>query len=714
MRSSPRFVLCVPDLDLSFYWTLFRAYARSRLASAGYRCEDRPVRSTAQQQALVGALDLARGDVLAVRPLERELPGLLPHLKRLHEGGVRVLLLGTLAGLEPKGFHAQVMSDHAAGLAQAARALLKPSGRARALLLGSAPHALVSPAGVADRLPSARLSIRAAAACDSSQPHLLRAHGRAETAAALANGELADGDLVLAIDDLFALGAIDALESHAEGIRLHVVGAGAIPPTLRALRQGRQHASLFFHPLDWLDALLASLHGPAGTVQWLDARLVGQEDADGFRAEHALPMLEVLDDTVDQVRSARQSAAFYEAVVEHMPAMLFVKRMPDLHYHLINRERERWLDIPREQILGRTAYDFYSKDMADLYTARDLEVLQSGSIVDQPAIPIRMRSGEVRYVLTRKIPLLDANGRPDFLIGIALDVTERELAEQALARRQQELELAHEALKANQQMLVVAEKMAALGRLTAGIAHEMHTPLAAIRAAMAEMSALIDEYQSSLGDASVTAEDHHHIGDDMRHAAQLAERSAARAASFVHSIKHHTRHQGSDERTRFALAPALEESVVLLDHLLKQHQCQVELSIADRSLEVMGTPSGLAQIMTNLLTNAVDARVPGRPPRITVRVDTGRAAGPHPKVRSADDTIRVSVRDNGSGIAPDNLSRIFEPMFTTKAFGEGTGLGLAIVHALVAEQFGGRIEVASVPGEGACFTLHLPIPSAQA
>jgi PAS domain S-box-containing protein len=702
MHTLPRFVLCVPDLDLSFYWALFRAYARPRLDAAGFVCEDRPVRSTTQQETLLASLELGQGEVLALRPLEREQPALLTHVQRLHAAGVRVLLLGNLGGLGAGQFHARVMSDHAAGLACAARALLAQRGPARALLLGSAPHAQVNAQAMREDLPPGALDIQEAAPCVSSLPKLLLAHGRAQAEAALASGALGDGDLVLALDDMLALGAAQAAASHPGQPALAIVGAGATPGGLQALRQGAMQASLFFDPRRWLDAMLAALAAPPGTVHRLEAALIGAQDADRFQSEHALALLEVLDDTVAQMRSARQAAGFYEAVVENMPAMLFVKRMPDLHYFLVNRERERWLGIPRERILGRTAYDFYSREMADLYTERDREVLESGTIVDQPVVPIAVQNGDVRYVLTRKIPLLDANGHPDYLIGISLDVTERELAEQALARRQQELEAAHEALKANQHMLLVSEKMAALGRLTAGIAHEMNTPLAAIRAALAELQALVDEYQASMGDPGVTAEDHGHIAADMRHCAQLAARSAERAASFVHSIKHHTRHQDSNERTWFALAPALEESIVLLDHVLKQHHCRVELSAPDPSLKVHGTPGGLAQIMTNLLTNAVDARLPGRDPVISLRVEAGERS------------LRLSVQDNGSGIAADNLSRIFDPMFTTKPFGQGTGLGLAIVHHLMAEQFGGRIEVASTPGAGACFTLHFPSPSTLA
>jgi PAS domain S-box-containing protein len=693
MAAAPRFVLCLPDLDLSFYWTRFRVQARVRVAQAGFRLEDLPARSTTQQRDVLAALELGPGDVLALRPLERDLPALLPHVERLHAAGARVLLLGDLAGIAPWAVHAQVRSDHGEGMARAA-SLLAGGRPVRALLLGETPHAYVN-VGVLRACAPEITHLALGAPCTSSAPDAMRAHAQAQVAALLAEGGLADGDLVLAMEDPLALGALDALDAAGpEAPRLAVAGFGAVPDGLRAIREGRLAVSMFFDPGVWLDTLLATLHAAPGRRMLLHAEMVDAGNIDAFQTAHATWLVATLEEAVGQARKARQAAAFLDAVVENMPAMLFVKRLPDLRFEFVNRARERWLGIPRERILGRTVHEIDPPAAADLDTLRDHEALASGTIVDQPVTAVRRAGGDTRYVLTRKIPLLDPNGQPSHMIGISLDVTDRELAEQALARRQKELEAAHQALKENQDKLLIAEKMAALGRLTAGIAHEMNTPLAAIRAALAEMDALVAEYADSVDDADVTADDHHQIVAEMRQCAALATRSAQRAAAFVRSIKHHTRQQGNEERVRFAVVPALEESILLLDHQFKRQRCSVRLDAPDPSLEVTGTPDGLGQVVTNLLTNALDAGAHA----IVVRA-AGSPAG-----------IELAVQDDGGGIAPADLRRIFEPMFTTKPFGQGTGLGLAIVHDIVVEQFGGRIDVASTPGAGTCITLHFPHP----
>jgi PAS domain S-box-containing protein len=691
--AATRFVLCVPDLDLSFYWTRFRVQARLRVAAAGFRLEDLPVRSTTHQRDVLAALALGPGDVLALRPLERDQPALLPYVERLHAAGVRVLLLGDLAGVPSDVVHAQVQSDHGEGLARAA-SLLADGRAVRALLLGETPHARVDADALRAHAPEVT-HLMLAVPCGGSAPDALRAHGQAQTTALLAAGALGDGDLVLAMEDALALGALDALEAAGPGApRLAVAGIGAAPDSLRAVREGRLALTLFFDPGAWLDALLAALDAAPGARMRLHADMVDAANLDAFQVAHATCLVATLEETVNQVRAARRDAAFLDAVVENMPAMLFVKRLPDLRFEYVNRERERWLGMPRALILGRTVHDFDPRAAAALDTLRDHEALASGAIVDQPVTAVQRAGGDTRYVLTRRIPLLDPNGQPSHMIGISLDVTGRELAEQALARRQQELEAAHQALEENQDKLLIAEKMAALGRLTAGIAHEMNTPLAAIRAALAELDALVAEYADSVGDADVTADDHRQIAAEMRQSAALATRSAQRAAAFVRSIKHHTRQQGNEERVRFAVVPALEESILLLDHQLKRQRCAVRLDAPDPALAVTGTPDGLGQVVTNLLTNAVDAGAHA----IVVR-----AAG-------SKDGVELAVQDDGGGIAPADLRRIFEPMFTTKPFGQGTGLGLAIVHAIVVEQFGGRIDVASTPGAGTCVTLHFPHP----
>jgi DNA-binding LacI/PurR family transcriptional regulator/signal transduction histidine kinase len=269
---------------------------------------------------------------------------------------------------------------------------------------------------------------------------------------------------------------------------------------------------------------------------------------------------------------------------------------------------------------------------------------------------------------------------------------ERGVLMQALERRAQELEDAYTALKKNQEMLLSTEKMASIGRLTASIAHEMNTPVAAIRAALAELDKRVLEYQASVSDSEVTVDDHLEIVTEMRQALRLASSAAVRAADFVSSIKNQTRDTGKKERIIFDSVAITKEALLLLGHSLRKGNCTVDFRPSADVIEVRGTPGRLGQIVTNLVTNSIDAMSPkGGQIEISLVADAER--------------VVLSVTDNGPGVPDELLSQIWEPLFTTKPFGHGTGLGLTIVREIVTAEFDGVVEVARRLEGGAVFTV---------
>jgi DNA-binding LacI/PurR family transcriptional regulator/signal transduction histidine kinase len=266
-------------------------------------------------------------------------------------------------------------------------------------------------------------------------------------------------------------------------------------------------------------------------------------------------------------------------------------------------------------------------------------------------------------------------------------------------KHSRELESAYKTLQSQQQMLLVVEKMASLGRLTAGIAHEMNTPLAAVRSALNTLDALGREYQSSIGDESVTAENHREIAQEMLQTISLAGKAAEKAAGFVRGIKSQTRDLSAKEYVRFNAVLVIDEALLLLSHNLRQKKCSVDFDHSGDKVELYGSPLRLAQIVTNLVNNAVDASFANGSGQIALRL-----------MEHAQEIV-LQVCDQGCGIAEEALPRIFDPMFTTKSFGQSTGLGLTIVHDIMTGEFGGSIEVATQVGLGTTFTLHFPRPT---
>jgi C4-dicarboxylate-specific signal transduction histidine kinase len=269
---------------------------------------------------------------------------------------------------------------------------------------------------------------------------------------------------------------------------------------------------------------------------------------------------------------------------------------------------------------------------------------------------------------------------------------EREVLMQALERRAKELEDAYTALKKNQEILLSTEKMASIGRLTASIAHELNTPVAAIRAALVELDKRVTEYQVSVSDSEVTVEDHLEIVCEMQQALRLATSAAARAADFVASIKNQTRDTGKKERIAFDGVAITREALLLLGHSLRKGNCSVDFRTTSDVIEVRGTPGRLSQIVTNLVTNSIDALSPKGG-----RIEISLVAEPQ--------RIVLRVADTGPGIPEELLGQIWEPLFTTKPFGHGTGLGLTIVKEIVTAEFAGTVEVGTRPEGGAVFTV---------
>jgi PAS domain S-box-containing protein len=266
------------------------------------------------------------------------------------------------------------------------------------------------------------------------------------------------------------------------------------------------------------------------------------------------------------------------------------------------------------------------------------------------------------------------------------------------ARLVANLAQAYRRLQDDQEQLLAAEKMASLGRLTAGIAHEMNTPLAAVRSALTEIDHLIAEYQVAVGDPEITPEDHLAIALDLQKAARLANSSAERAAAFVRSIKSQTRDSSTGERFRFKVVPVLKDTLLLLGHALRLGKCTATFEAEAENLELIGAPGRLAQVLTNLVTNAIDA-------------SAGKIGSPiQVRLKRTSGGLELQVSDAGTGIPLELRSKIFEPMFTTKPLGLGTGLGLTIIHDIVTGDFGGSVAVASQLDQGTTFTLYFPTP----
>jgi signal transduction histidine kinase len=269
--------------------------------------------------------------------------------------------------------------------------------------------------------------------------------------------------------------------------------------------------------------------------------------------------------------------------------------------------------------------------------------------------------------------------------------------EQRVALRTQELSNALEHLTSAQAELVRTEKMAALGSLVAGIAHELNTP---IGNSLTVASTLQDQSRAFVNDMArgLTRSRLDEYVATTQEGAGILMRGLRHAADLVSSFKQVAVDQTSVNRRQFDLRDTVLEILLTMGPAIRKTNHSVDC-IIEKGILLESYPGPFGQVLTNLVNNALlhafDGSTQGK---ITI------AAVP----RGADQ-VEVSVQDNGNGIPAANLSRVFDPFFTTKLGKGGSGLGLNIVYNLVHEALGGTITVANTPGSGACFTVLIPL-----
>ena len=258
------------------------------------------------------------------------------------------------------------------------------------------------------------------------------------------------------------------------------------------------------------------------------------------------------------------------------------------------------------------------------------------------------------------------------------------------------LDNAYHQMEEHQERLIQSEKLASLGRLTAGIAHEINTPLAAVRTSLFQIGEVMEEYGSLAGGAVIGAAGHEEFSAEMRKLIGMAKTAAEQAAGFVRSIRAQTRDVEGKEKRRFNAVAVVQESLLLLSHAMIKSGCTASFAPPAGVVELFGSPGHLSQIVTNLVTNSIDGCIPKGGGAITL------------SLRPSADCVLLEVIDSGIGIPVEHQPHVFDPMFTTKFYGERAGMGLTIVQETVVGKFGGTIAFTSEPGSGARFTVTFP------
>ena len=400
-----------------------------------------------------------------------------------------------------------------------------------------------------------------------------------------------------------------------------------------------------------------------------------------------------------------------EYLIANTPAIIY-SSVPtgDFQMTFVSENVSRVLDYTPEEMLADPNFWYdhiHPDDIPTIFSSLAL-VFSEG----QRTYEYRFRAKNGRYLWMHDTLRLirDDAGEPLEVVGSLADITERKLMEDALQEKGEEQRRLIDQLQEAQAQLLQSEKMASIGQLAAGVAHEINNPVGFVNSNMGTLGTYVDTLFKLLGgydkifeklpaEAGLAASiaqlkeqaDLEFLQGDIGDLIKESMEGLTRVKNIVQSLKNFS-HVGETEWQYSDLHQGIESTLSIANNEFK-YKARVVKEFGALPL-VKCLASQLNQVFMNLIVNASQAIKESG----IITIKTG----------CRDAWVWIEIGDNGEGIPKENLSRIFEPFFTTKAVGKGTGLGLSLSYSIIAKH-GGRIEVDSEVGTGTRFTIHLPV-----
>lgn len=436
---------------------------------------------------------------------------------------------------------------------------------------------------------------------------------------------------------------------------------------------------------DTLDQLGQSFNALADTVNEREAELFHQR-------EHLEEV--VLERTRDLVHEVREKQAAEEQVKLIVNSALDGIVSADANGNILscNPAGARMFGYVDEELAGQN----FSVLLPISLTTKNPDVIQS--LLKSASSDAQVTSGS-EFQAVRKngeafpmeVSISQYTDREqNFFTAVVRDITARKEAETRLRDTL-------ETLKLTQNELVQSGKMASLGGLVAGVAHEINTPIGVGVTAASHLHEKSLELAKSFEEGVLNKRDFKVFLNSAIEATQIILTNLSRGSDLIKSFKQVAVDQSSEASRKFLLLDYIQEVLVSLRPQLKHYGHQITLE-GDRDLRVESYPGPIAQIITNLIMNsALHAFDPGEKGQITISADVDA------------DTVCLTYRDNGKGMDAETVSKVFDPFFTTQRGTGGSGLGMHILYNQVTQTLGGSVKCSSEPGEGATFVFMFPV-----
>ncbi len=433
----------------------------------------------------------------------------------------------------------------------------------------------------------------------------------------------------------------------------------------------------------------------SGEIRWLSdsATVVRDNSGEAVRYEG------VVRDITDQKRAEdaiAEGRRLLQQVIDTVPAVINVKNR-ELRYVLMNRYMAGIFNVEPDDALGRTTGELMSRYGANKTDGNDKRVLATKGGLGFYEEEYLDSSGVMRQWLVNKLPLLDADGEVDKIVTVALDIGERKKSEQEMRKAKEAAETALRNLRETQASLIEAEKLAALGRMVAGVAHEVNNPVGISLTVASALERKTERFGEQVARGELRRSSLNEFLETSRDAAAQLVANLNRAAELIQSFKQVAADRNYSDQRTFDLADLTEQVVMSLRPGLRKHNLTLNVN-CQPNLVMNSYPGPYGQVLTNLFLNAVAHAFPdGRGGAIDIQA---REAG--------RDNVEIIFSDNGCGMSLDVRRRAFDPFFTTRRDQGGTGLGLHIVYNIVTNRLGGRLDLDSEPGAGTRIQIVLP------
>jgi len=432
-----------------------------------------------------------------------------------------------------------------------------------------------------------------------------------------------------------------------------------------------------------------------GALLWLSdsATVVRDETGEVVRYEGTVR------DITDQKRAEdaiAEGRRMLQQVIDTVPAVINVKDK-QLRYILMNRYMAGIFGIEPADAIGRTTTDLMSRYGAQKTDENDKRVLAARRGLGFYEEEYTDSSGKMRQWLVNKLPLLDADGEVESIVTVALDIGERKRGEQEMRKAKDAAESALCNLRETQNSLIEAEKLAALGRLVAGVAHEVNNPVGISLTVASSLERKTAMFAAEVARGDLRRSSLNEFLETSRDASSQLVANLNRAAELITSFKQVAADRNYSDQRIFDLGDLTEQVVMSLRPGLRKHGLTLTVE-CEPHLTMNSYPGPYGQVLTNLFLNAVAHAFPD-----------GKSGAVDIQVREfGKDNVEIIFSDNGCGMSLDVRRRAFDPFFTTRRDQGGTGLGLHIVYSIVTNRLGGRLDLDSEPGGGTRIRIILP------